>query len=54
MDYTGPYVRLLEERLRQPNRLAFRTVPPTAAGALEVKCGRMRAGGVHGGMHQCC
>ena len=36
VDYTGPYVRLLQERLSQPRRVCFRTVPPTAAGALEV------------------
>ncbi len=36
MDHAGPYVHLLQERLRQPSRLAYRTVPPTAAGALQV------------------
>ena len=36
VDHAGPYVRLLQERLRQPSRLAYQTVPPTAAGALQV------------------
>lgn len=36
VDHTGPYVRLLQERLSQPKRVCFRTVAPTAAGALEV------------------
>lgn len=48
MDYTGPYVRLLQERLSQPKRVCFRTVPPTAAGALEV------AGTAHATVNRVC
>ena len=36
VDHTGPYVRMLLERLRSPKSLSFPPPPPTAAGALEV------------------
>ena len=36
MDHTGPYVRMLLERLRNPKSLSVMPPPPTAAGALEV------------------
>jgi hypothetical protein len=36
VDYTGPYLRLLQERLKLPDRHSIRLMPPTAAGALKV------------------
>ena len=36
VDHTGPYVRMLLERLRSPRSLSVMPPPPTAAGALEV------------------
>ena len=36
VDHTGPYVRMLLERLRSPKSLSVMPPPPTAAGALEV------------------
>lgn len=36
VDHTGPYVRMLLERLRSPKSLHAMPPPPTAAGALEV------------------
>ncbi len=36
VDYTGPYMRLIQERLKQPDRYGIRLLQPTAAGALKV------------------
>lgn len=36
MDYTGPYFRLQQERLKQPDRHGISLLQPTAAGALQV------------------
>ena len=36
VDHTGPYVRMLLERLRTPKSLTVMPPTPTAAGALEV------------------
>lgn len=36
VDYTGPYMRLIQERLRLPDRYGIRLLQPTAAGALKV------------------
>ncbi|CAL5223055.1 g5512 [Coccomyxa viridis] len=36
VDHTGPYVRMLLERLRNPKSLSVMPPPPTAAGALEI------------------
>lgn len=36
VDHTGPYVRMLLERLRNPKSLSVMPATPTAAGALEV------------------
>ena len=37
VDHTGPYVRMLLERLRSPKSLSIPPPPPTAAGGLEVR-----------------
>ena len=37
MDHTGPYVRMLLERLKSPKSLSVPPPPPTAAGGLEVR-----------------
>ncbi|EIE19507.1 WD40 repeat-like protein [Coccomyxa subellipsoidea C-169] len=36
VDYTGPYLRLLQERPKRPNRYGINLLQPTAAGALRI------------------
>ncbi|BDA50841.1 pre-mRNA 3' end processing protein WDR33 [Coccomyxa sp. Obi] len=36
VDYTGPYMRLIQERLKQPDRYGIKLLQPTAAGALKI------------------
>ena len=41
VDHTGPYVRMLLERLRTPKSLSVMPPTPTAAGALQVPVPRL-------------